>query len=309
MKAAFIFPGTGSQYIGMGKKIYYDYSIARHTFEETSDFAQISIRDLCFEDKNNLLSDIRYSHLAVLTCGVATYRALVQEGIQPSVMAGLSLGSYCAIVAADVLSFWDTLEIVSYRSNLMKKYAIGKTVAVIGCPIEKINYIKEKAQKETGKILDIAVQNSKLQFLLAGDNSSIDKAIELLSKEEECKTFIPGVDNIAVHSRLMEMVSLLLDKKLLSKRMKNAKIPIILNSSAKETVLSDDISKELVKQCISTVFWYQTIENMINKGINIFVESGPGEILKRLNRYIKPGITYSTNNGKEDINMISKIMI
>ena len=260
MSIALIFAGQGSQFTGMGKDFYEKYESARQVFDSIE--MDFDLKNICFNGPEDILNDTAYTQSCILACSMAIYEVL--KDIQPSYVAGLSLGEYSALCAAGVFSLKDALEIIRKRGLIMAnalKKGTSKMVAVMNTDL---NWILE-AVKEAG--CDIANYNSYNQIVITGLNENVDRAVSIL-KEKGARRMVPLKVSGAFHSPLLEQASLELNQ-----------------------VLNQYIIDLLTKQIKSSVLFYPSIEYMVEKGVDTFIEIGPGHtlsnLIKKINKEVR----------------------
>ncbi|MDR1167309.1 MAG: ACP S-malonyltransferase [Heliobacteriaceae bacterium] len=278
---AFLFPGQGSQTAGMGKDLYDNYKAARHVFDTAGE----RIKTLCFEGPEESLKQTINTQPAVVAMSIAALEALKSElDITPDYTAGHSLGEYCAMYSAGVLSLENTLKLIQKRAQLMSGQA-GSMAAVLNADEEVLKKCIEEANK-TGYI-DIANYNSPSQVVITGDEAAVAKAGELLLANG-VKRVIPLAVSGAFHSKCMKEAGENFADFISDIEINNALIPVITNVDAQPTVSAADFRKKMPEQIYSPVYWTQTIQKMVQEGVEIFIEIGPGKVLAGLNKKIAP---------------------
>lgn len=276
MSIALIFAGQGSQFTGMGKDFYDKYEAARQVFDSIE--MDFDVKDVCFNGPKEILNDTAYTQSCILACSMAIYEVL--KDIQPSYVAGLSLGEYSALCASNVFSLKDALEIVRKRGLIMANALTKGTPKMVAIMNTDLKWIQE-AVKEAG--CDIANYNSYNQIVITGLNENVDHAVSIL-KEKGARRMVPLKVSGAFHSPLLEKASLELNHVLNSYEIKDPKIPVVFNVTGKEE--NGNIIDLLTKQIKSSVLFYQSIEYMVDKGVDTFIEIGPGHTLSNLIRKI-----------------------
>lgn len=287
MKLAFLFAGQGAQYVGMGKELYETNVIAKQLFDEAS--LDFDIKQLCFEGPSEQLNNTAYAQSCILLTSYAIAKALQTKGFQPDYVAGLSLGEYSALCFADAFSIHDALQMVRKRGQIMESaLPLGTTTmaAVLQCEASTIQKVCE-AVTPIG-VCEIANYNYPGQIVISGEVLAIQAASELL-KEQGARRIIPLNVSGAFHTSLLEEASKQLATELNKYEITSPKIPVIYNISGKEE--KEAVSQILNKQIKSSVYFSQSIEYLIQQGVDTFIEIGPGKTLagfvKKIDRNVK----------------------
>lgn len=286
-KTAFIFPGQGAQYVGMGKDFYDTYSEAREVFELAEKVSGLDMKELCFTENENI-NITEYTQIAMLACEVAILKVMQAKGLKADVTAGLSLGEYGALAAADVMELKDLFYLIRKRGIFMQEaYPVGGAMAaVLGMDAEKIREICES----TEGIVSIANYNCPGQIVITGEADAVNKAMVTLS-ENGAKRCVPLKVSGPFHSALLEGAGELLSKELEDVTVKKPAIPYVCNVDATFVTDETNIKELLQKQVSSSVCWQQSVENMIENGVDTFIEVGPGKTLtgfmKKINKDVK----------------------
>jgi len=288
VETAFIFPGQGAQFVGMGKSLYEKHDIVKKTFNQANDILKFDLTRLCFEGPAEELTKTQNCQVAILVTSIAVLRAhlLERSEFTPQVTLGLSLGEYTALVAAESLLFSDAVKLVRLRGQLMEDASRknpGKMASILGLDLNKAKQICQ----ETGA--EIANLNCPGQIVVSGSTIAIDEAV-LKAKEEGAKRAMMLDVSGPFHSTLMAEASHALKKALKDVVVLPPKIPVVSNVM---TFAQDDpnqIKENLVDQVSSTTFWEESIKNVVSRGINTFLEIGPGTVLRGLLRRINPEI-------------------
>lgn len=285
---ALVFPGQGSQFVGMGSSLAEVSPAARQVFSEADDTLGFSISDLCFNGPDDKLRDTMYAQPAILTTSIATLSALRERLgaaaalLTPRFVAGHSLGEYSALVAAGVLEFSTALQLVRERGRLMKEsgdLTPGGMAAVIGLDARVLEDLCRQAN--TKGIVCPANYNAPNQTVISGDLVALSAAIELAIANGAYKVVRLAV-SIAAHSPLMQRASEQFNEAIGRFRLQDAHIPVVSDISARVMTSGDDIRAELSRQLYSSVRWTETVREMLSAGVTTFVEVGPGEVLSTL---------------------------
>lgn len=288
MKKAFVFPGQGAQFVGMGKDLYEQNETARTLFEQANDILGFRITDLMFSGTDEDLRQTKVTQPAIFLHSVLLSRTL-GEGFDPDMVAGHSLGEFSALVAAGALEFEDGLRLVSKRAMAMQKACEREPstmAAIIGLPDETVENILAGIYE----VVVPANYNSPGQLVISGSEKGVEIACELL-KQAGAKRALPLKVGGAFHSPLMEPARLELAEAINQTRFTSPRCPVYQNVDARPGTEPDRIKENLVAQLTSPVRWTQIMEHMIADGATTFVEVGPGAVLqglvKKLNREIE----------------------
>jgi [acyl-carrier-protein] S-malonyltransferase len=305
MKAiAFIFPGQGSQYVGMGKELYENFSVAKQIFEEANDSLRLSISELCFKGPEEALKLTENTQPALLTTSIATLKVLqAEKGLIPQFTAGHSLGEYSALVGSGALNFAEAVKIVHLRGKFMQEavpVGEGAMAAVLGMEREQVEKICEEVS--SGEVLTPANFNCPGQIVIAGHAKAVERAIERVKKDG--KKAVPLPVSAPFHSPLMKPAGERLEKALEEIFVSNLRIPVVTNVEAEVNTSKDRVKGLLVAQVSSPVRWEESMRKMIGKGIEQVLEIGPGKVLSGLMKRIDHRI--ETGN-LEDLQTLKKI--
>jgi [acyl-carrier-protein] S-malonyltransferase len=291
-KTAYIFPGQGSQAVGMGKDLFDNFSAARETFAEADDALGFSLSEMCFAGDEADLQLTENTQPAILTASVAAYRAMRNEGFAaPSFVAGHSLGEYSALVAADVLDFADAVRTVRKRGTYMQEavpVGVGAMAAILGLNIDDVEAGCSEAAD--GQVCSPANINSPSQIVIAGNSEAVDRACEIL-KSKGAKRAIKLNVSAPFHCALMMPAQEQLSDDLDSIGYSNFEFPIVHNVDAAVNNGSERVRESLTRQVSAPVRWLQSVETLIGEGVDTFVEVGPGKVLsgllKQINRDVR----------------------
>jgi len=304
---AVLFPGQGSQYIGMGSDFYKKFDSVKKIFETVDRTLGFSLSNLILNGPASELKLTKNTQPAIMTIGVSIFNVL-REHFNLSLneskfFAGHSLGEYTALASADVLSFSDTLKILKIRGNAMQSAVPkgeGGMVAVLGSDIEQIEkIIKENKDKYE---CFIANDNSNGQLVVSGNINNIDKFILDLKSNSIKNIKLPV--SAPFHCKLMKKATDIMTKEITKLEFKDPKNILISNVTGKEVTSSSLLKDLLIKQIESRVRWRESVMLMINKGINKFIEIGPGKVLSGLIKRIDKNVKVSAINNEEDIKLI-----
>ena len=291
-KIAFVFPGQGSQTVGMCKAFYDEYAVVRDIFAEADEALGFSITKMCFEGPEEDLRLTFNTQPAILTASVACAAVLKEKGASCSVVAGHSLGEYSALVHAGAMQFADAVRAVRARGTFMQEavpVGEGSMGAVIGMESEKIVEICQKVQAECGGAVQAVNFNCPGQVVIAGAVDPVNKAIEALKAGGAKRAILLPV-SAPFHSTLMQPAADRLAEVLAPMQIKDAAIPVIANVTATPVTSGATIKELLVKQAASPVLWETSVRNMVADGVDTFVEVGPGKVLTGFTKKIAKGM-------------------
>ena len=303
-KIAFMFPGQGAQYVGMGQDFYEQIPVCREMFELASKAGGLDVPALCFEE-NEQINITEYTQIAMLAAEVAMLKAIEQRGLKPDVTGGLSLGEYGALAASGVMSAEDVFMIVRKRGIYMQEAVPtgGAMTAVLGLDTETI----EKICEETAGTVSIANYNCPGQIVITGEESAVQAAAQKLT-EAGAKRCVPLNVSGPFHSPLLVGAGEKLAKELEDVQIQDIKIPYIANVTADYVTDKADVKPLLQKQVSSSVKWQQTVERMIADGIDTFIEIGPGKTLSGFMRKINKDMKVYNVEKVEDLEKLDEII-
>jgi [acyl-carrier-protein] S-malonyltransferase len=301
LKTAFVFPGQGSQYVGMGWDLYETYPEARALFDEADRIMGFSLSKLCFEGPKEELDDTLNTQPALLTVSVALLQitstelstGLDLDQLSPATVAGHSMGEYTALVAIGALDFADGLKLVQERGRAMKEAGElhpGAMAAIIGLDAETLEDICQRARLQfPASSVQIANYNSPGQIVISGHKEALERAMELAG-ERGAKRVIPLAVSIASHSPLMQPAAEAFADIVAQVDFHQPRVPVVANVTAAPITTIAEIREELVKQLTSTVRWVESVQYMIAQGVTTFVEIGPKNVLTGLIKRIDKGV-------------------
>jgi len=291
MKTAFIFPGQGSQYAGMGRDLAARYSAARDVFDEADRVLGFPLSKLCFEGPDEALKLTENTQPAILTTSIAVFRVLREKGVQPEFAAGHSLGEYSALVAAGALTFADAVALVRRRGQYMQQavpVGVGAMAALLGMEAAAVQSICERAAEL--QVVSAANLNSSGQVVIAGNREAVERSVAL-AKQEGAKRAIVLQVSAPFHCALMEPAEERLSVDLDSLAFSDLEFPVVTNVDA-APVRSGSAARDALKRQVSRpVRWHESVQRLIGEGVGKFVEVGPGKVLTGLVRTADKSLT------------------
>lgn len=301
MKFGFLFPGQGSQFVGMGKDIYYQHNEVRQIYDIAEDIFDFSLKKISFEGPEDELRKTRTTQPAIFVNSIAIFRLISDMNIHPHALAGHSLGEYSALVAAGTLSFQEGLQLVKLRSELMQhsgeKYP-GTMAAIIGLPAETVIAICKEASSYG--LVEPANFNSPGQVVISGTVEGVRNAMDL-AKDKKARTVTQLIVSGAFHSPLMKEALEELTYALDETDFQDPKIPVYANVTARHVSSGEEIRELLKRQLLSPVLWQNLIENMIADGTEKFYEVGPSKVLSGLIRRINRDVPCISVGNEPDL--------
>lgn len=309
VKIAFVFPGQGSQFVGMGKDFYDHYSEARNLFEEANEILQYDISRICFDGPEDTLRLTENTQPALLIHSIMALKILRENGINSVLAAGHSLGEFSALVAAGALKFQDAVRLVNLRGKFMQEavpVGIGSMAAIIGLPIEKIQELCERVSSNSN-LVQPANLNSPVQTVIAGHK----EAVETVSKDAltaGAKKAVVLPVSAPFHSALMKPAEIKLQKELEATEFYDLSFPVINNIEAKPIVKGNHARESLVKQVCSPVRWCETMQCIVDQEIDSVIELGSGKVLSGLmKRYNKTINCYQVGDRETLANLLTAL--
>jgi [acyl-carrier-protein] S-malonyltransferase len=300
-KIAFVFPGQGSQYVGMGKSLYENYKEAQQVYNESEKALGIPIKKISFEGPEEELKESKNAQVAILIHSYAIYSILKKE-IAPDIVAGHSLGEYSALVVSKAISFTNGLHLTRLRGELMSRAgekSPGTMAAIIGLTSGEVEEICKECKKYG--IVNPANFNSLKQTVITGEIPPVHKAMEI-AKEKGARRAIELKVSGAFHSELMEKAFIPFKKVLSKQDISDPEIPIIVNVTGELVKNKDEIRRALEKQILSPVQWVKTMHTLKEEGVDKIVEIGPGKVLTGLIRRTLKDVTLFSIDDNESLN-------
>jgi [acyl-carrier-protein] S-malonyltransferase len=283
---AFLFPGQGSQVVGMGKDLADRFPIARRTFEEADQALGTKLSQLCFEGPEGQLRLTENTQPAILTVSVAAWRVLDEKGIKPAFVAGHSLGEYSAHVAAGTISFSDAVRTVRNRGKYMQEavpVGTGAMAAILGMDLDAVAAVCGDAAQ--GEVCEPANVNSPEQIVISGHASAVERAVKLAQERGAKRAIILPV-SAPFHCSLMKPAQERLAVDLRNLQFSAPRFPVVCNVHAKPVEDAESAREALIRQVTGSVKWSESVQLLIARGVQTFVEVGPGKVLCGLMRQI-----------------------
>lgn len=286
-----VFPGQGSQSVGMGKALHDAHTSVRSVYDEASTVLGYDVAELCFTGPAERLNRTEFTQPALLVSSVAALKLVEPIGIKPVAVAGHSLGEYSALVAAGGVSFRNAVGLVQKRGRYMSEAVTagtGLVAALLGLGAEVVKEVCRTASSVG--VVAAANFNSPGQVVIAGEKAAVERAIEL-AKAQGCKKAIPLPVSVPVHTPLMQQAADRLAKDLAVVQWSDLSAPLVNNAEAQAISRAQEIQASLVRQLPSSVLWEDTVQTMGKMGVTTFIEIGPGTVLTGLIRRILPDAT------------------
>src|SRR5208337_4409172 len=287
---AFLFPGQGSQSVGMSKELADNYPVARRTFEEADEALGCKLSQVCFEGPEDKLKLTEITQPAILTASVAAWRVLQEKGVKADYVAGHSLGEYSAHVAAGTLTFADAVRTVRNRGKYMQEavpVGVGAMAAILGMTLDQVGEIAAEVANYAaqGEVCQAANINSPEQIVISGHAGAVERAIKLAT-ERGAKKAVSLPVSAPFHCSLMQPAQDRLARDLGALSFQNPSCPVVSNVDAAVVDSAEAAREALIRQVTGTVKWEPSMRLLIDKGANLFIEVGPGKVLWGLMRQI-----------------------
>ncbi|CUS34571.1 malonyl-CoA-(acyl-carrier-protein) transacylase [Candidatus Nitrospira nitrosa] len=307
-KIGLVFPGQGSQSVGMGKALYDAHPSLKAVYDEASSVLGYDVAELCFTGPAERLNLTEFTQPALLVSSIAAWKLFEPVGIKPIAAAGHSLGEYSALVAVGGVTFPDAVGLVQKRGRYMSEAVApgtGLVAALLGLTAEVVKEVCHAASSVG--VVAAANFNSPGQIVIAGEKAAVERAIAL-AKEQGCKKAIPLPVSVPVHTPLMQQAADRLAKDLGAVRWSDLRAPLVNNAEAKAISRAGEIQASLIRQLPSSVLWEDTVQAMGNMGVTTFVEVGPGTVLTGLIKRILPGVTLLNVNDPKSLDATLKAL-
>ncbi len=304
MKTAYLFPGQGAQFVGMGRDFYERFPEARSLFDQTAGVLGSEFIDMIFNGPENRLQVTEYTQPAILTVSAAIFRVIEKLGLKPAALAGLSLGEYSALVAAGSITFEEALPLVQKRGIFMQDAVAegeGSMAAIMGLTHDQVEQVCHDARSQG--LVSPANYNCPGQIVISGQVGAVDLAVKL-AKEAGAKKVTGLKVSAPFHCALLQPVEEKLARELDKTMIMEPGVPVVFNVSAQLATDPAQIKENLVKQVSSPILWEQSVRNLIAEGIDCFIGLGPGNSLSRLMKRIAPELRTISVEKVEDIDQL-----
>ncbi|WP_300360510.1 ACP S-malonyltransferase [Fusobacterium sp.] len=299
-KIAFVFPGQGTQFVGMGKDIYENNEIARKEFDNIFETLSFDLKEAMFNGPEDLLKKTKYTQPAIVAMSLVLEKLVREKGIKPEFVAGHSVGEYAAMGSAGFLTISEAVRLTSFRGEVMNEIAEsvnGGMAAIIGMDSDTIIEVL----KEIDGVVEAVNFNEPKQTVIAGEKSAIEKACELL-KERGARRAMPLAVSGPFHSSLMKPAGEKLREEAEKFNFKEAEVKLVANTTAEFLTKPEEIKNEIYSQSFGPVKWVDTIKKLKENGVDTIYEIGPGKVLAGLIKKIDKEINVININSVEDVN-------
>lgn len=301
-KIAFVFPGQGTQFVGMGKDIYENNEVARKEFDEIFSGLSFDLKDVMFNGPEELLKKTKYTQPAIVAMSLVLEKLVREKGITPDFVAGHSVGEYAAIGSSGLLSLKEAVKLTAFRGetmNLIAEQVNGGMAAIIGMSSDKI----EEILKGVDGVVEAVNFNEPKQTVIAGEKASIEKACELLKENGARRAMLLAVSG-PFHSKLMKPAGEKLREEAKNYNFNEGTSGLVANTTAKVIYTPDEIKEEIYRQSFGPVKWVDTINTLKENGVTTIYEIGPGKVLSGLIRKIDKELKVVNINSLEDISKL-----
>ncbi len=307
-KVAFLFPGQGAQYVGMGKEIADEYKSAGKIFDEATEALGFDVREMIFSSDDETLKITENTQPTIVTTSIACMQPLLEKGISPDFVAGLSLGEYAAHVAAGTVSFKDAVSLVKKRGKYMQEavpLGVGAMAAIIGLESDDVIECCKEAS-EIG-IVEPANFNCPGQIVVAGETAAVEKAAELCKAKGAKRAMLLPV-SAPFHCSLLKPAGEKLAAELEKVSLKDMKIPVVSNVTGDAVTDKSMVKELLIRQVSTSVLWEKCIRTMLDQGVDTFVEIGPGKVLSGFVKKINKNVTVLNIENLETLNKALEVL-